>query len=436
MTQQTNLFTTARFLPLFIAQFFGAFNDNAFKNALLVWITYHVGSSYHGIDASAMVSLASGIFILPFFLFSAIAGQMADKYEKAWLTRHIKLIEVALMIVCGSCFLLKSVSGLLIVLFLMGVQSTFFGPIKYSLLPEHLHEQELVSGNAWIEGGTFLSILLGTVFGGIVMALPFWGPYILAFCLVLFSVVGYVSSRYIPTSPISDKNVQLNWHILRETKNIMGYARQNTCVWHAVLGISWFWFIGIIFLSLFPLYTSSILGGNELLVTFFITLFSLGIGMGSFICNSMLKGSISAKFMIKAALGISFSIFLLCIASLLYTQQCHSIPLETPTNMGLYAFFTNNIWSVIISLSIFTLSICGGIYIVPLYAIMQHYADKKYLSRIVAGNNILNAFFMVCASLLTLVLFALDMSTIEIFFIVAIINLSIHIYIAFCKRGV
>ncbi len=433
MLPKQSLFTSKRFLPLCVTQFFGAFNDNAFKNAFLVWFTYDVGT-YHGFDASFMVALAGGIFILPFFLFSATAGQLADTYEKAWLTRKIKCVEIVLMLLCGLFFFTKSIGGLLIVLFLMGVQSTFFGPIKYSLLPEHLKKEELIAGNAWIEGATFLSILLGTMFGGIVIALPY-GTSLLALFLVAFSIIGYASSFFIPESCVQDTKSQLRWNIIRETQKIIGYTQKDSRIWHTVLGISWFWFIGMMFISLFPLYTSYVIGGNEFLVTLYMTIFSLGIGLGSFLCNIMIKGKISTKFVTTSAFGMSASIFLLCIASLMYVKSPALLQVKAiSADIGIIDFFATDIWSYVICLSILLLSVSGGIYIVPLYAIMQHNADKKYISRIIAGNNIVNAFFMVCASLASMLLLGIALSTISIFFIVGIINGLIHAYVAIAMK--
>ncbi len=423
MENQNNLFKTKRFAPLFITQFLGAFNDNAFKNAFLIWFTYEV-SLFHGLDASIMVTFAGGLFILPFFLFSATAGQLSDKYEKSWLTQKIKLIEIVLMLLCGFFFYIKSVEGLLIILFLMGVQSTFFGPIKYSLLPEHLKENELVTGNAWIEGGTFLSILLGTIFGGVIITLPF-GSMILAFFLILFAIIGYISSFSIPKAHIFDSQLKISLNFIRETSKIISYARKDKKVWLSILAISWFWYIGITFLTLFPVYTNFVMKGNELLVTFFMTTFSLGIGVGSALCSSLLKGKITGKFIPISVLCMSLSIILLVISSIFYLDSTPS----TQGSINIYDFITMNIWSCGIITGILLLSIFGGIYIVPLYAIMQHFSDKKYISRIIAGNNIINSLFMVVASLFSSILLSFGLDTIDVFSIVGILNFIVFTYI-------
>ncbi len=421
-----NLFRSRRFLPLFITQFFGAFNDNAFKNAFLIWFTYDV-TVYYGLNASIMLTLAGGIFILPFFLFSATAGQLADKYERSWLTRQIKLAEIILMLCCAVFFFCKSVSGLLVILFLMGVQSTFFGPIKYSLLPEHLDSKELISGNAWIEGGTFLSILLGTVFGGIIITLPFGIIFLVVF-LIIFSIIGYGSACFIPKAQIQDDNLKINLNFMSETVNIIKYAKKERRVWFSILGISWFWLIGIIFLTLFPLYTVEIIVGNQHLVTFFMTIFSVGIGIGSVLCNWILKGNISTKLVPMASLGMSFAIVLFYISSMFYMENYETVKLIDGNGIGFVKFFAMNSWSFIIVFSILLLSVMGGIYIVPLYAVMQHFSDRKYVSRIIAGNNIINSLFMVFASVLCSVLLVSGISTVGVFLIVGILNFMVYIY--------
>lgn len=423
MQDQTHLVKSKRFLPLFITQFFGAFNDNAFKNAFLIWFTYDVANS-HGMNASMMVTLAAGLFILPFFLLSAAAGQLADKYEKSWLTQKIKQVEILLMIACAICFFYESVYGLLAILFLMGAQSTFFGPIKYSLLPEHLRDDELISGNGLIEGGTFLSILLGTIFGGLIIRTEY-GVELLSFCVIGFAIIGWIASRSIPQAPIGAPKLKIGWNIAAETWKIICFAREERTVWLSIIGISWFWLIGATFLTQFPVYTKNVVGGNEHIVTLFLTIFSIGIGVGSVWCNSLLKGEINGRLVPLGSIGMTIAIIIFTVASHFY---------KTPSDglIGFLDFFAAGLSSWIILFSLLMLSVCAGIYIVPLYAIMQHRSEDAYLARIVAANNVLNALFMVLASIATLILFSFGLTVVEILLTVGLANIPVFLVV----RGV
>lgn len=431
MQDQIHLFKTSRFLPLFVTQFFGAFNDNALKNAFLIWFTYDV-AVHNNLDASLMVTLAAGLFIFPFFLFSATAGQIADKFEKSWLTKKIKQVEILLMIACAVCFFIHSVYGLLIVLFLMGAQSAFFGPIKYSLLPEHLKDSELISGNGFIEGGTFLSILLGTIFGGLIIPTKH-GVELLSIFLIIFSFIGWIASKFIPKSPIGDCDLKINWNIARETWKIIGYARKERTVWLSIIGISWFWLIGATFLTQFPVYTKEIIGGNEHIVTLFLTIFSTGIGVGSIWCNKLLKGKINGRLVPYGSIGMTLAIIFFVVASYFYEiERLHYLAQllkSQDTTLSFSAFFGLGIpsWGIVISL--FMLSVCAGIYIVPLYAIMQHRSDDHYIARIIAANNVMNAFFIVLASGGALTLFSLNYTVTNILLTVGLINIPVFLFI-------
>ena len=434
MRDQVYLLKTKRFLPLFITQFFGAFNDNAFKNAFLIWFTYDVATHHH-LDAPMIVTLAAGLFILPFFLFSATAGQVADKYEKSWLIRQIKLAEILLMIACAICFFIQSIYGLLIVLFLMGIQSTFFGPIKYSLLPEHLQEDELIAGNGLIEGGTFLSILLGTIFGGLIIRTEY-GVALLSCFVIGFAVIGWIASRSIPKSPIGDPQLAIRWNIVSETWTIIGYAREERTVWLSIIGISWFWLIGATFLTQFPIYTQAVIGGNEHIVTLFLTIFSIGIGVGSVGCNKLLKGEINGRLVPHGAMGMTIAILLFVAASYVYPIE-HRYYLEQVLKdadrvLTFSEFFQVGLSSWGIVLSLLMLSIAAGVYIVPLYAMMQHRSDDHYLARVIAANNVINALFMVLASLGALVLFSLNFTVTNILLTVGLLNIPVFLVV----RGV
>lgn len=417
MPNATHLMNSKRFLPLFITQFLGAFNDNAFKNALLIWLTYDMAGQVE-LNIGMMVSIAAGLFILPFFLFSALAGQLADKYERSWLTQKIKQVEILLMLLCGVCFYLESIYGLFVILFFMGMQSTFFGPIKYSLLPEHLHDDELIAGNGYIEGGTFLSILLGTIFGGLIIRTEY-GLLLLSVFVILFAVIGWWSSRYIPTAPVGDAKLQVRWNIVTETWKIIQYAREERTVWLSIIGISWFWLVGATFLTQFPTYTKLVVGGNEHIVTLFLTVFSIGVGVGSVWCNKLLKGAINGRLVPYGCMAMSLAIFLFVGGSYLYP------PVADGQILGLGEFFTVGLAAYLILAGLLALSVASGVYIVPLYAIMQHRSDEQFLARIVAANNVINALFMVVASILAVLLFKLGLDVIELFLWTGMLNIPV-----------
>jgi acyl-[acyl-carrier-protein]-phospholipid O-acyltransferase/long-chain-fatty-acid--[acyl-carrier-protein] ligase len=420
MQKQTHLLKSKRFLPLFITQFFGAFNDNVFKNAFLIWFTYDIASKLN-MNAQLMVTIASGLFVLPFFLFSALAGQTADKFEKSKITRIIKIAEIVIMAFSFIGFFFENIYLLLFLVFLMGVHSTFFGPIKYSLLPETLKNDELVSGNALIEGGTFLAILLGTIFGSVVIRSQN-GIEIICAAVVLFAVIGYITSRFIPQTPISDSGLKIGFNIFSQTWKIVGHAKKENTVWLSIIGISWFWFIGLTFLSQFPIYTKNIINGDEFIVTLFLSIFSIGIGVGSIMCNKLLKGQINGKLVPFGSIGISIGILLFCFSSNFY---------QTPENIiSLKEFLTNGYYGYLIVLSLLMIAIFSGIYIVPLYAIMQHRADIKYLSRIIAANNVLNALFMVLSSFAIVILIKLQLTLLQIFLVIGILNIFVFFFIS------
>lgn len=434
MKDIVKLMRTRRFFPLFSTQFLGAFNDNAFKNAFLIWFTYDMAEK-SGMDAPMMVTMAAGLFILPFFLFSTLAGQVADKYQRSVLAQKIKKVEILLMLGCGLCFYLESIYGLLTILFLMGVQSTFFGPIKLSLLPEHLKEEELIAGNGLISAGTFLSILLGTIFGGLIIRTTYGVP-LLSGCVVLCALVGWLSSRAIPDASIAEKDLHISWNIPREVWRFIGFARQEHTVWLSIVGISWFWLIGATFLTQFPVFTKEVIGGNEHIVTLFLTSFSVGIGIGSMWCNKLLRGEINGRLVPFGAFGISTSVFAFVLATYFFGQARPAYLAEidqlTAYSLTLTDFFAVGLSSWGIMLSLLCLSICAGFYVVPLFAIIQHRSDERYLSRIIAANNIMNSLFMVISSLGAVALFACNFTVTEILLSTGIINIPVY----FIIRGI
>ncbi len=414
-----SLLATRRFLPLFITQFLGAFNDNVFKNALVVLITYKLASNVDG-NAQMLVTLAAGLFILPFFIFSATAGQLADKYDRAQMARATKIWEMIIMMIASAGFYFGNIYFLLFVLFCLGVQATFFGPIKYALLPQHLHEGELIAGNGYIEAGTFLAILLGTICGGLLIMNEL-GTQLIAGAIIVCAALGYASSRFIPKAPGPMPELKIHWNIARETWRIIGHDRHNHRVFVSILGISWFWLIGATFLSQFPTYAKETLGADATVVTLFLTVFSVGIGIGSLLCNRLLGGEVSSKYVPAAALGITLFTVDLFFAS------SHSV--SSGTLIDVWEFL-NHIPNVHILLDLLAIAICGGVYIVPLYAIMQHESAPNSRARTIASNNVMNALFMVIAAVGTMIMLKAGFSIPHVFLTIAILNGAATIVIA------
>lgn len=416
---QFDLLKTRRFLPLFITQFLGAFNDNAFKNALMILITYKAAEKA-GLDSQIMVTLGAGLFILPFFLFSATAGQLADKYEKAFLIRIIKGVEILLMIGAMVGFYMGNIWFLMTVLFLMGTQSAFFGPIKYGILPEKLEKDELIGGNGIIEAGTFISILIGTIVGGLLI-LTENGILLMSLVVILVAILGLVSSFYIPQGVPASPELKVDHNIIRETWEIISHARQNREIFLCILGISWFWLVGATFLTQFPNYSKDIIGGNEELVTLFLSIFTLGVGIGSLLCNRMLKGEIEATFVPLGIIGVTlFTIDL-------YFASQHTFIHVGEGLIGAIAFLSHlSSWRILGDM--FLISLFSGIYVVPLYAIIQMKSEPDYRSRIIASNNVLNALFIVVSTVGAVIMLSLQFDVTQLFLVMALLNAAVAVY--------
>jgi len=411
-------FWTGRFLPLFITQFLGAMNDTQLKNALVMLVTYRIAAASGG-NAQILATLAAGLFILPFFLFSATAGQLADKYDRAALTRIIKVVEICIMAVACFGFVAQSVWLLLVALFGMGVHSTFFGPIKYALLPQHLADDELLPGNATIEAGTFLAILLGTILGGLLI-LQAHGIVLISSSLLAVAVVGYVASRRIPAAAGSEPGLRINPNFWAETWRIMGYARADKQIYLCILGISWFWLVGGTLLAEFAPFVRDVLHAGPAVVTLLLTVFSVGIGAGSYLCNRLLRGRIQSTYVPLAALAISVFGVDLYFASRFFGPAGYVL--------AAWQFLAlPRAWRVLADL--FFMAVAGGVYIVPLYAIMQHRSAAAHRARVIAANNVMNAIFMVVAAILTMVLLALHCTIPQVFLFVALANLAVAVYI-------
>lgn len=415
---QFSLLTQRRFGPFFATQFLGAFNDNVFKNALLILIAFQVagvGSS----DSNTLINLAAGIFILPFFLFSASAGQLADKYEKSFLIRLIKLFEISIMICAAVGLYLRSVPFLIGVLFLMGTQSALFGPVKYGILPQLLGDDELIGGNGLVGMGTFMAILLGTMAGGLLVGIPAGGTIAVGMIVVTVACMGYWVSRSIPPVPTVDPGLKVNWNALTETWRIIQFARQNRTVFLSVIGISWFWFFGATYLAQFPNFTRVVLHGNEQVVTLLLALFSVGVGVGSLFCERLSGRMVELGLVPFGSIGLTvFGIDIF-----------FAVPdAATGELVGAIQFLqAPGSWRV--SADVILIGLFGGFYVVPLYALVQQRSKASHRSRIIAGNNVLNALFMLMSAVMAISVLAAGLSIPELFLLTAVLNGFVAIYI-------
>ena len=417
MSSQFTLLTRRRFLPLFVTQFMGALNDNVLKNAMVILITFH-STQLTSVSPGLMVNVCAGLFILPFFLFSATSGQLADKYEKSQLIRRVKIMEVGIMVIATIGFLLPNLICLLLALFLMGAQSTLFGPLKYAILPQHLNDEEIIGGNALIESGTFLAILLGTILGGVLIAVSPYGPHWVALVCFQIALVGYLASRSIPVALPPEPGLQINWNPLTETWRNLRALKQNRPVFLSILGISWFWFYGAIFLSQFPAYARETLGGNEAIVTLLLGVFSIGIGLGSLLCEKLSGHKIEPGLVPLGSIGLTVFGVDLWLAS----------PGVGSSGITLWTFL-EQAENYRILLDLMMIGVFGGFYCVPLYALMQTRSDPSHRSRVIAANNIMNAALMVVAALLAVALLSFGLSVPHIFLVTALINAGIALYI-------
>ncbi|MBQ7220074.1 MAG: MFS transporter [Synergistaceae bacterium] len=379
-----------RFMPLFLTQFLGAFNDNFFKSALMMLITYRLGDAA-GVDSRILVNAAAGVFILPFFVFAPTASDLADKYDRSDLMRWVKFAEIVVMSGAALGFWLGNVWVLMAVLFLMGAQSAFFSPAKYSILPQHLREDELIAGNGLIQMGTYLAILTGTISGGL-MILRENGIYWVGGLAVSIAALGWLSSMFIPPTAPIEPSRKVSFNLVGRTAEMFREIVPMRKVFGAMLAISWFWLVGSVFLAQFPTYSRLILGTDESVATAFLAIFSCGIGIGSMVCDSLLKGKVTTKFVPSAAYGIA-------IASVLLWWVSDRPPVEAGTPIiGAWEFFARpENWTI--TACLFVIAFCGGLYIVPLYAVMQTKAPEEKVSSVIACSNISDSIFMAVAAL-------------------------------------
>lgn len=417
MSHQSGLMRARRFAPLFATQFLGALNDNVLKNAMVVLLTFQA-ASWTTLRPELLANLAAGIFILPFFLFSATAGQLADKYDKAALARFTKLLEIGIVMVAGVGFALRSLEVLFLSLFLMGLQSTLFGPVKYAILPQHLKSEELVGGNALIEAGTFVAILVGTLLGGLLAGSEIGMTLITATGLVI-AVAGYLSSRAIPVAVPPAPTLAINLNPLTETWHNIVFAKQDRTVFLSILGISWFWLFGALFLAQFPAYTKDVLGGNETAVTLLLATFTFGIGLGSLLCEKLSAGRVELGLVPLGSIGMTVFALDLAFAS-------PALPASPALGaIGLLGFAST--WRVVIDLAL--LGTFGGFFIVPLYALVQQRSNPEHRARIIAANNILNALFMVVGAAAAGGLLSAGLSIPALFAVAALCNAAVAVFI-------
>lgn len=417
MSNQFQLFNRRRFSAMFFTQFLGAFNDNIFKQALILVLTYTAASQL-GVEVSILNNLAAMLFILPYFLFSALAGQIADKYEKSKLTRFIKMLELVIMAIAAVGFVFEWYALLFVALFLMGTHSTFFGPIKYAYLPQAMKEDELVGANGLFQMGTSLAILVGMIVAGILTQLS-QSLYWISATVLVVAVLGYLAARYIPNMPAMQPDLKVNWNIITTSLSTVRYLYSLPFLFFVILGNSWFWFYGATFLTQVPEFSKVILHGDESVVIFLLTLFSVGVSIGSLLCKSLTKNQVSLRLLPFGIAGLS--IFAI---DLYFSLSSLNINVNNDVLLGIGDLFgTSGSWRVFADL--FFLGFSGGLYIVPLYASMQAYAPKSHRARIVGANNIFNAIFMVTSAIFAIVILnSLGLSLPQLFLVTGVLNIA------------
>lgn len=415
---ENRIIASKRFLPFFLTQALGAFNDNVFKNALMLLLTFSAASAMPwSVDVS--MNLAAGLFILPFLLFSATAGTLADSVCKTRLIQWLKLIEIGLMLLAAAAFMLEQYLLLLGLLFLMGSQSAFFGPVKYAILPQLLTDRQLLAGNAWVEMGTFIAILLGTIVGGLLVGVVnamLW----IGSMIIIFAVLGYLSSLQIPVVGAVQSGPRFRFAPWQQTLETVNISYQNRTLYLAIMAISWFWFLGASYLTQFPNFAKTHLSGDNTVVTALLVAFSVGVGIGSMLCERLSGEKVELGLVPIGSIGLTV------FGSSLYLSTPTVLPSELlPLGQFLASPFG---WWVLLDLTL--IGIFGGLFIVPLYAMLQQRAEPAQRARIIAANNIFNALFMVVAALFGIVFLAvLGLSIPEYFLILAIMNAVVALYV-------
>ncbi|MBK6597247.1 MAG: MFS transporter [Proteobacteria bacterium] len=416
---QFGLLATRRFLPFFLTQFLGAFNDNVFRNALVVSIAYGAAVASDNDRVSLLANVAQALFILPFFLFSALAGQLADKYEKSRLIRQIKVAEVVLMLAAAVAFWFDSVAALLGIMFLLGAQSAAFGPLKYSLMPQHLHETELVGGNALVDTGTFLAILLGTIVGGLIAAAGEFGRHLAAAVVVTLAIAGWLASRAIPIAAATAPLLTVHLNPLTATWDLLRLARANRTVFLSILGISWFWLVGALLLAQLPVYARSVLVGDESVYLVLLASFSVGMAIGSLGCEKLSGHKVEIGLVPLGSIGLSWFVLDLYFAQ----------PLAGSGALMDWRTFLAVGSGTRVVLDCLLIGISGGLFIVPLYALVLQRSAAAERARIIAANNVLNAAFMVAASVGAILWLEAGLTIPQLFIFAAVLNVGVATYI-------
>ena len=413
---QFYLFTQRRFLPFFTTQFLGALNDNIFKNALLV-IIVTLGISQAASNTNFLTNLAAGLFILPYFLFSTTAGQLADKFDKAWLIRRIKFAELLIMLTGCYALYTSNISLMMAILFLLGVQSAFFGPIKYSIIPQHLSPEELMAGNAQVGMGTFVSILLGTLLGGWLVTYPM-GPVWVGLLTIGVAAAGWWGSCQIPDAPADKGEIKISLNVLREAGRNLGFARENMTVFFCIMGISWFWLFGGSFLTQVPNFAVSVLQGHPTLVSVLLAAFIIGVAIGSILCAKVSGKQVEPGLIPLGGIGLT-----LFSTDIFFSTTAFQLANPTASQVLPLAFFTLD-GALRVFIDLVAIGLFGGIFIVPLYALVQSRTASQKRARVIAANNVFNALFMVSGAILGIVcLSLLQMSIPQFFLTISLANL-------------
>ena len=414
---QFALLSQRRFAPFFWTQFLGAGNDNLFKFAFTVMVTYQLEVAWLTPQMAGLV--IGALFILPFLLFSATSGQLTDKYDKTRVIRFVKWLEIGIMLLAAGGFWFANVPVLLACVFLMGLHSTLFGPVKFAYLPQHLTERELTGGNGMVEMGTFVAILLGQVAGGLLVAVPDVGRHFVAFGCVGLAIIGRVVAQSIPASPSTDPGLRINWNPVTETWRNLMLARDNIVVFRSLLGISWMWFFGAVFLAQFPSFAKEVLHGDEHVASLLLVVFSIGIGTGSLLCEVLSKRHVEIGLVPLGAIGMSVFSIDLYFAS-------RGLPPSTSLGVGAFVSAPPH-WRVMADLAL--LSLFAGLYSVPMYALIQLRSQPSHRARIIAANNILNALFMIVSSIGVGALLAAHLTIPQVFLIIGLLNALVAGYI-------
>jgi 1-acyl-sn-glycerol-3-phosphate acyltransferase len=414
---QFALLAQRRFGPFFWTQFLGAGNDNLFKFAFTVMVTYQLRVEWLPTELAGLV--IGALFILPFLLFSATSGQLADKYDKSALIRFVKWLEIAIMLLAGWGFATANVPVLLVCVFLMGLHSTLFGPVKFAYLPQHLSERELTGGNGMVEMGTFVAILLGSVAGGLLIAMPEVGARATAWACLGLAVLGRAVAQAIPPSPSTDPALRINWNPVTETWRNLKLAHGNVVVFRSLLGISWMWFFGAVFLSQFPSFAKEVLHGNEQVASLLLVVFSIGIGIGSLLCEVLSRRHVEIGLVPLGAIGMSVFSIDLYFAS-------RGLPPASGLTLAEFVGRAQH-WRVMADLAL--LSLFAGLYSVPMYALIQMRSAPSHRARIIAANNILNALFLIGSSVGVGLLLKAQFTIPQVFLIVGLLNAVVAFYI-------